>query len=124
MTAREFPTAVRREALKRSNGYCEGRGELYGLEPDARCWWPLENGVEFDHLLAVSNGGDNSLPNCQCLCNRCHSIKTKVDTTRAAKIKRQSDDHLRITKPPKKKIQSRNTFAPYKSNTKHLDRGE
>ena len=106
----EFNKPTKRAALERSGGYCEGLraslGYLLGLSP--RCNSPLEKAVEFDHILACSNGGDNSLENCQCLCKQCHKEKTgKVDIPRAAKIKRQSDKHNGIKRKynwPKRKF--------------------
>lgn len=65
---------------------------MYGLEPGKRCNALLTKRVEFDHILACSNGGDNSLSNCACICGVCHDFKShKIDTPRAAKIVRQRD---------------------------------
>jgi len=38
----------------------------------------VENKFEFDHVLALGNGGENTAANLQALCCNCHSYKTKV----------------------------------------------
>jgi 5-methylcytosine-specific restriction enzyme A len=89
-----FTKATKRAALQRSGKKCEAIGKLYGLIPDARCEAPLGYGFEFDHVLATSNGGDDSLENCAVVCRPCHAFKTaKHDTPRAAKTVRQRDKH-------------------------------
>ena len=112
MSRAEFTKATKRAALLRSNKLCEATGVLYGLKPDTRCNAPLAMGVEFDHILAASNGGDNSLANCCSTCVRCHMYKTAThDTPRAAKTVRQQDKHNGITSPkaaiPSRPFQSR-----------------
>lgn len=82
---------------------CEAVGTMYGLEPGRRCCAPLGDGVEFDHELAASNGGDNSLENCVAACPICHRFKTtQFDTPRAAKTVRQSDKAKGIVRPSSK----------------------
>ena len=94
MSRKEFGKQTRRDALDRSNGFCEASGRMYGLELSHRCNAHLSHGVEFDHIMAASNGGDNSLSNCLAVCKMCHSYKTRhFDTPRAAKIVRQQDKH-------------------------------
>lgn len=103
MSRPEFSKVTRREARSRSNGFCEATGTLYGLEPGKRCNGQLSKGVEFDHVLAASNGGDNSLSNCLAVCLVCHAFKTRRhDTPRAAKIVRQrdKDQGIRSTSRP------------------------
>lgn len=51
----------------------------------------LEN-LDVDHILAICNGGDNSLENGQILCDRCHTQKTKSDRRLFASTR------LRLTK--------------------------
>ena len=109
----EFSTKTKRAALERSGGYCEGwidGGDWFSRE---RCRISLQKFVEFDHILACSNGGDNSLGNCAALCKVCHSEKTrKHDIPRAAKTKRQSDKHLGIKRQGQPIPGSRN--SPFK----------
>lgn len=86
---------------------CEAVGPLYGLEPGKRCNANLSAGVDFDHIIADSLSGDNSLENCAAVCRSCHSFKTRTnDTPKAAKSKRVSDKHLGI-KSDKPKISGR-----------------
>jgi 5-methylcytosine-specific restriction enzyme A len=99
MTRREFSSSTKREALKRSGGLCEAKGLGYGLQENQRCNSNLGHGVEFDHRIADSIGGNNDLDNCFCLCKTCHAFKSfKTDIPRAAKTKRMSDKHRGITK--------------------------
>ena len=96
----EFSKVTKRQALARSQMRCEAVGGLYGLNEKQRCSVSLCNGVEFDHGLAASNGGDNSLENCFAVCMSCHRFKTaNYDTPRAAKIVRQSDKAKGIVRP-------------------------
>lgn len=100
MARLEFSKKTKRDALERSQMRCEASGPLYGLEEGQRCSIPLSNGVEFDHELAASNGGGNSIDNCKAVCLRCHRWKTtQLDTPRAAKTKRQSDKAKGIVRP-------------------------
>jgi len=112
MARREFTKATKREALKRSSGRCEARGEWYALQAGFRCNTPLSYGVEFDHIDLDANSKDNSLENCAAVCPRCHAFKTaKHDIPLAAKTLRQQDKALGI-KPrkyqwPKRALRSR-----------------
>lgn len=110
---REFPKPVRRAALKRSGLLCEASGKLYGLKPDVRCGASLAYGVEFDHAIADSIGGEPALENCLAICPVCHRTKTRLtDTPRAAEAKRQSDKHSGVVKRKGTWGAGRNT--PYK----------
>lgn len=96
---REFPKEVKRQALKRSGMLCEASGPMYGLKNDQRCNCTLGVGVQFDHIISDSSGGEPTLDNCAAVCLPCHGWKSRnVDTPKAAKIKRQSDAHLGIKK--------------------------
>jgi 5-methylcytosine-specific restriction enzyme A len=107
----EFSVKTKRERLKQSGGFCEAQGSIYGLGSDSRCGASLSRGVEFDHAVALSIGGNNSLENCRAVCIACHRFKTaKHDLPRAAKTKRQSDKSKGIRRP-KGSIKSRE-FTP------------
>lgn len=89
---KEFPKSVKRDALHRSGGLCEGEGELYGLPKGIRCNRDLSYGVHFDHVNADSNGGKPTLENCAAVCPQCNLHKAyHHDTPRAAKGLRQRD---------------------------------
>ena len=77
MNRREFPAKVMYEAFKRAKDHCEGCG--------ARL---VVGKFQYDHVIADALGGEPTLENCAVLCSACHGIKTPIDTTKAAKVKR------------------------------------
>lgn len=94
---REFPKSVKKAALNRSGGLCEGEGALYGLSPGIRCNRDLAYGVHFDHVNPDGNGGEPTLDNCAAVCPACNMHKAyKHDTPRIAKMKRQRDKNSGI----------------------------
>lgn len=101
MARSEFTKPTKREALRRSGGFCEAVGEVYGLEPGQRCNAPLSQGVEFDHYPVPATERDSDgLDNCVACCPLCHSQKTRTfDIPVQAKTKRVSDKNLGIRKP-------------------------
>jgi hypothetical protein len=101
MARSEFSKPTKREALKRSGGFCEAIGTVYGLEPGQRCNAPLSHGVEFDHYPVPATERDSDgLENCVACCRTCHSHKTRTfDVPIQAKTKRVSDKHLGIRTP-------------------------
>lgn len=108
MSRSEFSKRTRQDALKRSGMLCEASGERYGLDAGQRCNASLAYGVEFDHWVADSHGGDNSLENCAAVCKKCHKHKTRTyDTPMAAKIKRMEMKNNGTWPRSKAKIQSR-----------------
>jgi 5-methylcytosine-specific restriction endonuclease McrA len=124
MSRAEFSKQVKRECLHRSGGLCEATGALYGLESGMRCNVSLAYGVEFDHVLADSNGGKPTLDNALAVCKKCHRYKTShFDTPRAAKIVRQRDKHNGI-RGHKHRWPSRSMSSPHYDNTRYIDREE
>ena len=102
MTRRaEFSKETRRQALKRSGGFCEAIGRVYGLNPGRRCNAKLSYGVEFDHYpIRAADGGSAELSNCLAVCLKCHKWKTRTfDTPQVAKSKRIRDRHQGIKRP-------------------------
>jgi hypothetical protein len=97
----EFSKPVKREALKRSGGFCEAVGKAYGLPSGQRCNAPLSHGVEFDHYPVPATERDSdSLDNCVACCKTCHAFKTRtLDIPVQAKTKRVSDKHTGVAKP-------------------------
>jgi 5-methylcytosine-specific restriction protein A len=53
-------------------------------------------GLEWDHIVPLELGGDDTLENLQPLCKADHKIKTALDVARIAKAKRVSARHLGI----------------------------
>jgi 5-methylcytosine-specific restriction protein A len=97
MSRPEFSKETKRKAWERAKNHCEASGTLYGLGAGQRCNMRLDHGVEYDHILACSNGGDASLENCAAVCPPCHRFKSsKIDTPRAAKSDRQFDSARNI----------------------------
>ncbi|MBV2144199.1 HNH endonuclease [Falsochrobactrum sp. TDYN1] len=100
MARREFSKEVKRAALKRSGMKCEAVGKMYGFKPGQRCGVSLSVGIQYDHIIADSIGGEPTLDNCAAVCMSCHGYKTRtVDTPRAAKTKRMSDKAKGIVRP-------------------------
>jgi len=100
MPRHEFTKPTKREALRRSGGFCEAEGAMYGLQFGARCNASLGYGVEFDHVILDANSKDNSLENCAAVCPKCHKHKTRMhDIPKAAKTQRQQDKARGIKKP-------------------------
>lgn len=95
MARAEFSKPTRRDALKRSGGFCEAVGDMYGLPSGQRCYFTLSNGVEFDHIILDANSKDSSLENCAAVCIKCHDWKTRhVDIPTAAKTVRQMEKNI------------------------------
>lgn len=58
--------------------------------------------VEFDHTLALINGGENREANLRALRQPCHTPKTREDVKTKAKIARVRKKHLGIQNGKKK----------------------
>lgn len=106
---KEFSQAVRKAALERAAGRCEGCGK------------PLEPGrYTYDHTIPWRRGGTSTLENCKVLCSGrpedCNSKKTYLeDLPGIAAAKRYAKNRLPldIGRPakPEPKMRSRNTFG-------------
>ena len=73
----EFSTKTKLAAFDRANGMCEVCGQK------------IIGRAEYDHALPDFFGGKPDLDNCQCLCSKCHRLKTSTaDVPRIAKTKR------------------------------------
>ena len=83
----EFTAKVKREALARSNGYCEG------------CTKKLFVGdYHYDHDNPDGLTGEPTLENCRVLCKACHGAKTVKDVAMIARAKRRELKHAGIKK--------------------------
>lgn len=51
-------------------------------------------GIEFDHIIALINGGENREANLRALRRPCHAIKTRADVAEKAKVARVRAKHL------------------------------
>jgi len=47
------------------------------------CRIPLPAAWQADHKIALQDGGDNSISNCQIICGNCHAEKTQLENIRA-----------------------------------------
>lgn len=92
-----FPTDVRKAALARAAGQCEG-----ALPTGARCEVVLQvSQFVFDHVVTDFHGGRATLYNCQVLCKDCDRAKTAADQTAIADTRRAYDAHHRLRAPRK-----------------------
>lgn len=77
----EFSARVKVDAFALARGLCQKCGAYLTV-----------GNVHYDHIIPCgldSDGGDNSLGNCQCICKTCHTRKTsRDDLPRIAKAKR------------------------------------
>lgn len=60
------------------------------------------SGLEWDHVIPLKIGGEDTLDNLQPLCIRDHRLKTKGDVAQIAKATRQRQRNLGIRKPKAK----------------------
>jgi 5-methylcytosine-specific restriction enzyme A len=120
MSRREFSKAVRRAALDRANGQCEG-----SLDDGERCPCRLDRGkFHFDHDIPDWMGGEPTIDNCVVLCIPCHHDKTAgVDIPAIAKAKRIQDRERGIF-GCKRKIESRgfDRSPPQRTASRPLER--
>ena len=64
---RSLKPRIRARVLSEAGGRC------------ANCGF-LNNGLDIDHIIPVSSGGKNNFNNLQALCQRCHSLKTYMQS--------------------------------------------
>ena len=84
-----FPKAIKRDALARAEGFCEGRDEA-----GTRCPFPLvAGGYQFDHIDPEALSHRATLDNCQVLCKGCHLAKTRLDVGVIAHVRRVRERH-------------------------------
>lgn len=56
---------------------------------------------QFDHIIALANGGTNSETNIQLLCSPCHKAKTKKDVGEKSDMYRVRLKHYGVKRKPK-----------------------
>lgn len=89
----EFTKAVKIAAFQRSNGHCECGCGVKIIAGD---------GPEYDHIIEVALGGDNSLENCRVLRRRCHEKKTAERRPALDKSRRIYENRIKV-RPRKSK---------------------
>jgi len=84
-----IPARVKVRVFSRCNGRCCECGVVIvgAIRP------------EFDHVVALVNGGSNRESNIQCLCQNCHSVKSKSDVAQKATTYRKHAKHIGLKKP-------------------------
>lgn len=77
------------------------------------CGCPLDAVIkpQFDHIVALINGGPHAEFNLQTLCRPCHGVKTAADVSEKSRVYQARANHLGF-KAPKHKWQSRGFPKP------------
>lgn len=88
-----IPPRVKLRVLDRQGGKCASCVRKLGMAGEA---------VEFDHVTALINGGENRENNLQALCPFCHRGKTKEDVAEKSETARKRRKHLGFSSPKKK----------------------
>ena len=55
--------------------------------------------IEFDHTVALINGGENRESNLRALRRPCHGVKTRADVAEKATVARKRAKHLGLHRP-------------------------
>ena len=88
-----IPPRVKLRVIDRQGGKCAKCNRALGV-----CGEP----VEFDHVVALINGGEHREANLQALCGMCHVVKTRDDMAVKKKTARVRKKHLGIHRPKRK----------------------
>lgn len=110
------PHHVQLRVLLRQNRRCAITGRAKGRGEEFQC----------DHIIRLKDKGLNVETNLQMILVDAHKIKTARERTDGAKVARLQSKALGInrqTRPQRKKLQSRNTFQKFASNTKYVNEG-
>lgn len=80
---------------------CEGRCAITGkkLRPG--------DAYQFDHIKALTNGGEHREANLQVVCSEAHKVKTRADVAERVKTDRIRKKHIGAWPAPVRKMQSR-----------------
>ena len=87
-----IPPRVKARILQRQDNKCAVTDMVFNaaLKP------------EFDHIIAIANGGENRESNIQALCEFAHKHKTKKDVAQKSRDARVRAKHLGLHKPKSK----------------------
>ncbi len=99
-----IPPRVKLRLFEKAGGKCECCG---------RKLYPGDK-YQFDHIIAIINGGENREKNLQVLCDWCHKSKTKQDVKSKSKTAKVKAKHLGIKRPKHK--WAKRGFNQYQSN--------
>lgn len=97
-----IPKAVKLRIWAREEGRCY----LTGLKINA-----LKDTYEFEHVIALVNGGEHREGNIKLALTEAHKVKSKADAGTAAKIRRVTLKHRGQWPKPKRALKSRG-FEP------------
>lgn len=92
-----IPKRVKLRVWERCGGRCALTGRK--LRPG--------DAYDFDHVIALVNGGEHKESNLQVVSRDAHKAKTREDVGVKAKTARMRAKHLGIWPAPKRKLQSR-----------------
>lgn len=88
------PPRVKARIVTRQEGVCAcGCGVKLGMAAEP---------IEFDHAVALINGGENCETNLRALRKPCHAAKTRKDVAEKSTVARKRAKHLGLTKPKRK----------------------
>jgi 5-methylcytosine-specific restriction enzyme A len=88
MTVRkEFSKKVKLAAWQRSGGICE-----------CGCGVKIITGVEYDHIVEDTLGGEPTLENCRVMSKRCHDLKTRTRRPEIDKTNRVFEKRINARK--------------------------
>ena len=80
------PPRVKVRVFKRDGGKCQA------------CTAPIEGKLtpEYDHKVALANGGEHRETNLQLLCKPCHAAKTKADVAEKSRVYQKTAKHIGV----------------------------
>jgi 5-methylcytosine-specific restriction protein A len=88
-----IPPRVKVRVFDRQGGKCATCNRKMGMAGEA---------VEYDHIMALVNGGEHREANLQALCGMCHVAKTRDDMAVKKKTARVRKKHIGLSKPKRK----------------------
>lgn len=88
------PPRVKERILRAHGGRCALTGHVFAPG----------DGIEFDHILALANGGQNRETNLQPVLGHAHKEKSREDVRIKAKTSRVFKKHNGLSNGPKRKI--------------------
>lgn len=84
-----IPRRVKLRIFDAQKGKCAGCERKLGVAGEQ---------IDFDHIKALVNGGENREANLQALCPFCHAPKTKADVAEKSEVNRVKAKHLGFNK--------------------------
>ena len=90
------PPRVKLRILRDQNDRCAG---MVGADRRCPVIFDARNKPEFDHVVALVNGGRNREENLRALCKNCHRDKTDADVDEKSKVNAIKAKHLGLKAP-------------------------